>query len=149
MPGVAWSGSSSPPAGTTAVTVSTGSTTTGIDASLATAGAISGTVTAAADGSDLAYVVVEVFSGGNEVATATTSTDGTYSVPGLAAGASYTVCFDAQGAAGGSSTTGYGDQCYNGIAWNGASTLPTGTTAVTVSTGTATTGINASLPSNP
>ena len=43
--------------------------------------------------------------------------DGTYSISGLSAG-TYDVCFSGAYASG-SSTTGYGNQCYNGVTWDG------------------------------
>ena len=144
---VAWDGISGVPAGTTVVPVSAGATATGKNAALASGGAISGKVTAAAGGGALAGVYGEVFdSSGNFVHYATTDSGGNFIVTGLATSATgYFLCFDASNATGGSSTTGYKDQCYNNVPWDGSS-RPTGAaTHVPVSAGTTATGKNAAL----
>ena len=92
-----------------AVVVNVGSTTSGIDATLAAGGTISGTVTNAA-GSAVGgeCVSVDSLSAGLGGA-ATTASDGTYAVTGLAAG-NYVVEFlDC-------TATGYADQYYDGVA---------------------------------
>ena len=111
--------------GATTVPVTAGSTHTGVDVSLAAAGAVSGTVTDTA-AHPLVGVEVEVFNAGlTQIGTAYTAANGTYTVGGLAAG-TYDVCFDGTTATGGSSTTGYLDQCYNDVAWDGSYCTPAG-----------------------
>jgi hypothetical protein len=145
---VPWAGGFTAPSGTTPVSVTAGTTTTGIDGALTDDGGISGTVTAASGGGDVSSVTVDIYdSTGNTVTSTTTASDGTYTVIGLTPSATgYTVCFDASFATGGSSTTGYASQCYNDVPWAGGfTTLPSGTTAVPVSAGATASGINAAL----
>jgi Carboxypeptidase regulatory-like domain len=130
-----------PTSGTaTPVTVTAGANRTGINATLAVGGAVSGTVTdAGGTNHGLGHVWVSVGSGGPEKF-AWTAADGTYTVPGLPAGTNYTVCFDASGAKGGSSDAiGYVDQCYDNQPTSGTPT------PVTVTPGATRTGINAAL----
>jgi hypothetical protein len=145
---VSWNGSI-PPSGATPVAVTAGSTTPNINAALANAGGISGTVDDASS-NPLESVDVEVFNGsGNYVTSSSTGLDGTYAVPGLSAG-TYDVCFFVSSFAeptGGSSTTGYLDQCYNNVSWNGSNPIPTAAKAVAVTTGSTTPNINAALAS--
>jgi hypothetical protein len=143
--GVSWDAVAADSGPATGVAVIVGTTVTGINASLVGAGAISGKVTdAGANG--LAGVVVDVdTSGGGYVATTTTSGSGNFTVGGLTAG-THRVCFDASSATGGTSTTGYFDQCYNGITWDGhQDEVLAGATAVAVTAGTTTSGVNATL----
>jgi hypothetical protein len=86
------------------VTVALAETTAGIDATVAGAGAISGTVTDAAAPHGLADVYVQVISPSNwAYGYAYTAADGSYTAKGLAAGDDYEVCFHTSGATGGSS----------------------------------------------
>ena len=140
--GIAYDGSYPPPAGT-AVAVTAGTTTSGINAALLVGGAISGTVTAASDGVGLGNVYVAIFSGANQIAYGWTAGDGTYTIAGLPPSSNYLVCFNGSSATGGSSAIGYLDQCYNGVTWDGSS-APAGT-PVSVSTGSVTLGVNGSL----
>ena len=118
---------------------------TAINASLQAGGAISGTVTGG--GNPIAGVVVHVFNGsGAEVTTATTGADGTYTVGGLAPSTSGDdVCFDP-----GQSSSLYAGQCYSnrrgppGSPWSQGQPAA-GSSPVTVSAGTTTTGIDATL----
>jgi hypothetical protein len=116
--------------------------TAGVSAVLVTGAAISGKVTAASGGHGLAGVTVEVFdSHGSFLTAAATASDGSYAVSGLTPSPTgYRICFDAQGAAGGTSKTGYAGQCYRGVAWVGGTVPPSGTTLVKAGTG-----INAAL----
>ena len=139
-----WDGDPPDVTGATAVTVTTGSTTSGVDAALASGAAIAGTVTDTSD-HPLSDVDVEVLEGGVDVGYGFTGVDGTYSITGLPAG-TYDVCFDASLASGGSSTTGYDDQCYDGVAWDGSLADVTGATGVTVAAGATRTGVDAALP---
>ena len=79
---------------------------------------------------------------------ATTSSNGTYAVTGLTPG-TYEVCFAALRSSeptGGSSTSGYLDQCYDNVSWNGStSAVPSGATSITVAAG-ATGGRGRALP---
>ena len=145
---VSWNGTSSP-SGTTAVEVEAGSNTVGINAALATAGGISGTVDDASS-HPLDGVAVDVYSaGGSEVGYGTTGSNGTYAVQGLTTG-TYDVCFAASTygePTGGSSATGYLDQCYKNVSWDGSTSEASGATAIEVTAGSNTSGINAALAS--
>ena len=145
---VSWNGTTSP-SGTTAVQVVAGSNTSGINATLATAGGISGTVDDASS-HPLDGVDVDVYSAsGSEVGGATTGSNGTYAVPGLTTG-TYDVCFAASTydePTGGSSATGYLDQCYKNVSWDGSTSEASGATAIQVTAGSNTSGINAALAS--
>jgi hypothetical protein len=113
-----------------AVGVAAGSSVAGINAALAVGGSISGTVTDAADPSGLAGVCVSALSadGGIGFGSAVTAADGTYSLTGLAAD-SYTIEFD--------------PTC-NGIDTS-ADIAQSTAQPVALATGTAVTGINATL----
>jgi hypothetical protein len=129
----------------TPVTIIAGATTTGTDAALAIAGAISGEVADAGGAHHgLAHVSVSVESASNPAGISVrTADDGSYNVAGLATGTDYRVCFWANGATGGSSDTkGYLDQCYNAR----PSSSPT---PVSVTEGTNTFGTNAVLVGTP
>jgi hypothetical protein len=109
----------------TPVVVTLGDSRAGVDAALAVAGAVSGTVRdAGGTRHGLANVSVTVYSpstGG--YSGATTGADGTYDAPGLAAGSDFTVCFYASGATGGSSDAlGYLDQCFDNQPMSGTPT---------------------------
>jgi hypothetical protein len=128
------------------VTVTLAATKTGVNAALAAAGAISGTVTQAGTQNGLKDVHVDVF--GSGYYETTTAADGSYALRGLKAGANYRVCFysdyysyfsgSGRATGGSSDVLGYVDQCYD--------TQPTGETStpVTVALGAATT-INTAL----
>jgi hypothetical protein len=135
------------PAGATLVPVALDQAVTGINAALAAAGGISGTVTAASGGGTVANVTVRVFDSANrDLAESQTSAAGTYSIVGLEPSATgYSVCFDATAATGGGSTTGYASQCYNNVPWTGGFLPASGATPVPVSSGTTATGIDAPL----
>jgi hypothetical protein len=124
----------------TPVTITAGVTTPAINAALADAGGVSGTVTdAGGTHHGLAGVYVNADSPSSSGG-AVTAADGSYTIKGLAAGTDYQVCFQASGATGGSSDTpGYVDQCYNNQPTSG---MPT---PVTVTAGATTPAINAAL----
>ena len=147
--GKPWDGVSSPsiPAATP-VAVTAGSTTSAINATLATGGEITGTVTDASN-TGLASVKADLYTAnGSLVRSTTTAANGSYTVSGVAAG-NYFVCFDASSATGGSSATGYLDQCYNGVSWDGFSDpAATYATSVNVKSGVTTSGIGAKLPTS-
>jgi major membrane immunogen (membrane-anchored lipoprotein) len=117
------------------VSVTAGATTSGINAGIAAAGSISGTVVADSTGSPLAGICVFPFpsSGGSNIVSATTAVDGTYIIAGVAAG-SYRVKFqDCQ------SPIDYAAEYYNDAPDPNSSTL------VSVSVNTTASGINAGL----
>ena len=110
--------------GATAVTVTVGAATTNIDASLVTAGAISGTVTDTTF-APLEGVDVEVFTTGanvDEVGFAATTASGNYTVTGLPTG-SYDVCFLGMSATGSAQRTVISTSATRG--WPGTVALPT------------------------
>ena len=144
---ITWNGNSSP-SGATAVQVTAGSSKNGVNAALAAAGAVAGTVDDASS-HPLDGVGVEVYStSGTAVGSATTGSNGTYAVIGLVTG-TYDVCFSVsvyEPPTGGSSTTGYGSQCYNDVTWDGSASDISGATAAHVTAGATTASINAALP---
>jgi hypothetical protein len=119
----------------TTVAVSNTGTVTGIDAALAPAGSISGTVTGSG-GTLAAGVTVSIGDAdGEPVSYAVTGSDGTWAAPWLPPG-TYTVCFDPSTAAGGIT---YTAQCYDN---ESPDAVPT---PVPVTASAAVTGINAVL----
>lgn len=116
----------------TPVVVSGTATTTGIDAMMASGGGISGTVSNSSS-AVLAGICVSA-TDGLHTGTATTAADGTYTIGGLAPG-QYVVEFSDC-----SIPAVYTTQWYQGVQIGGYSTPP-----VTVSSGTTTSGIDASL----
>ena len=131
-----WYGGAITSAGATSFAVTADQTTRGIDASLGRGGIVSGTVTAATSGADLAGITVTVYNNGTSLGSTTTRQDGTYAVGGIPTG-SYTVGFVLP--AGG--TVNYLPQYYD----NAASA--SSATSVAVAAGQTTTGINAALQS--
>ena len=123
----------------TPITLTAGVRRTGIGAALATAGAITGTVR---NGTlPLAGVTVTV-SQPESYAETTTAANGTYTVKGLESATDYEVCFQPYGASGGSSDAlGYAFSCWRN---KGIGEPPT---PVTVTAGSARTGIDGNLPS--
>ena len=97
------------------VTVISDQTTAGVDAGLVGGGGIAGTVTDAAGTHEaLAGVEVNVTSESTAInGRATTDASGNYTVTGLTAATDYRVCFDTTNATGGSSSTGYVDECFD------------------------------------
>ncbi len=102
----------------TPVHVTDGGTASGILQELPSAGGVSGIVTDA-EGHPLAGAVVSVVSGPGSPPTVrrqgTTGPDGQYVIRRLRPGPQYTACVSADGVAGGTSTTGYLDQCYGHV----------------------------------
>jgi hypothetical protein len=141
---VAWDSASDDVSGTD-VTVDARTTTSGIDATLADGGAISGTVDDSS-GDALANVAVLAFTTGanqDEARYATTGANGAYTLSGLNAG-SYDVCFDSQYSGDGTGG-GYTDQCYKGVDWDDDSAAISGATAVTVNSDQTTPDVSAAL----
>jgi len=127
-----------PASGTpTPVTVTLGVTKTGVNAALSVGGAVSGIVTdAGGTHQGLATVMVTVVSMSTNAQTfAMTAANGSYTAKGLPAGTDYEVCFMTHWATGGSSASGYAEQCYNNQSGN----------MVTVTVRATRTGINAAL----
>ena len=125
--------------GATSVSVTAGSTTSGIDAVMVLGGAISGTVTDASTGQGIGGICVDAFtsgaSGGQFVAGTQSAASGTYNLAGLPSG-SYDVSFQSCDP---SAPTSYVTQYYNG-----AATL-TGATSVSVTVGQTASGIDATM----
>jgi uncharacterized protein YodC (DUF2158 family) len=121
-----------------AVHLTAGKTTEGISASMTPPpadGSISGTVTAAVGGTDLSGIcVVSYAANGSGAGNATTASDGTYSITGMPPG-SYDIEFSS--ACG--NTGDYANQWYDGAVAESSATL------VSVTAGSATTGIDAAL----
>ena len=119
--------------GAQAVAVTAGQVIAGVDAALIPLGGISGKVTVAGGSTGASGATVTVYdSSGTEVTTATTGTNGTYTVAGLAA-SSYAVGFS-WGA-----STSYPSQYYNG------QPSLTGANAVAVADGQTTASIDGAL----
>ena len=115
------------------VTVAGGSTTSGVDAALAAAGVITGTVTDASTHTPVSEVQVTVLdSAGHDVGDSSTASDGRYSVGGLPAG-TYRVQF-----------TPADDQPYGQQYYSDKATF-TGADGVSVTGGQTTSAINAQL----
>ena len=124
------------PATGTPISVTVGSTTTGINFALTTGGRISGTVTDAATSAPIPSTNVEIFnSSGVLVGTAFTDFSGGYLSSGLTAGTYYART---------NSGSGYLNKLYNNIDCSSGCNPTTGT-AITVSVGATTSGINFAL----
>ena len=117
----------------TPVTVTAGTTTSSIDATMAAGGAVSGKVTAS--GSPLGGICVDL-EGGPTQASTTTAADGTYSLGGLSSG-TYEVEFSAGSYCGNSGS--YLTQWYKGAS------SESGATPIAVTTGHTTSGIDAAM----
>ncbi len=122
----------------TPISVTAGTTTTGIDFGLAPGGRISGTVTDAATGLPLANVGIDVYSAsGGYVTYGNTNGSGVYtSSSGLPSGTYYAVT---------DNSSGYVDELYNNISCPGGSCPVTGGTPISVTAGTTTTGVDFGL----
>ena len=121
------------------VSVTAGSTTSGIDAALHPAGQITGTVTDAATQLPISGACVGAFDAGNNLVTfAFTSSDGGYTLSGLAAD-SYRIGFASDGGVCPTGPAGYATQYYNNKG-SFADADP-----VAVSSGGTTSGIDAAL----
>jgi hypothetical protein len=121
----------------TSVLVTTGATTSSVNASLAVGGAIDGTVTVPSGVSDFSGICVNAYAAGDfqlPAGTATTNPDGTYAVPNLAPGT-----YDVEFTAGCGISENVGQQWYNSKLSQSASN------AVTVTAGGTTSSINGTL----
>ncbi|HEY3383078.1 MAG TPA: carboxypeptidase regulatory-like domain-containing protein [Vicinamibacterales bacterium] len=121
----------------TGIAVTQGVTTGGINFSLAAAGSVTGTVSAAANGAKLANAIVRAFNSSNaQIGNGTTDASGVYTVVGLPPGQVYVRTQNGLG---------YIDMLYNGLPCPlGNCTTNTGT-AVNVTAGAPTTGIDFAL----
>jgi len=121
----------------TPISVTQGTTTTGIDFSLAPGGRISGTVTDAATGLPLSSVTVRIYnSSGGQLTSVNTNGSGVYTTSaGLLSGTYYART---------SNSLAYIDELYNNISCPGSCSVTSGT-AISVTEGTTTTGINFGL----
>ncbi len=122
-----WYGGSSRTAATP-VTVSTGAVTSGIGDTMVLGGSVSGVVTAAESGTPLGSICVYAYGTSSSSASFCTDSTGTFDVTGLATG-TYALWFYDQ------------DLRYLGTAYTG----PGGTSTVSVTTGSVTSGITQSL----
>ena len=125
------------------VSVTGGSTTSGINAAMATGGQIKGTVTAASGGANLQNIAVIAFdSNGNFAGLTCTAANGTYTLPGLSTDTTgYVVQFQADSGSGGlcGPPQNYITQYYNGqSSYASANRVP-------VTAGSTVTGINAAM----
>ena len=120
----------------TPVSVTAGSTTPGINFTLAQAGSISGTITADGTGLPLANVYVSAYSNFVTSNTATTDASGVYTITGLPAG-DYRVLANSYGD--------YVDELYNNLPYAGGSYSYASGTTVPVLAGAPTNGINFGL----
>lgn len=138
---VAWNAGKTYPSTATPVSVSLGHTT-GVNPILPVGGAISGVVTDAASTAAVnsANVVVWTSSGGL-LASATTSSTGHYAIKGLPTATGDRVCVRPKSL---TVSVTYRGKCWKSATWDGHA-LPSGTTAVTVSTGHTHTGISFAL----
>jgi carboxypeptidase family protein len=116
------------------VAVTSGVTTSAINASLEQGGSVSGIVTAAADGSDISGICVTASQGSTTVQSTTTVSAGTYSLASLPAG-SYVVEF----------SSGCGDSGAYLPQWYNNEPIPSSANPVSVTAGANTAGISASL----
>ncbi len=133
-----WSGNSDLPSGLTPITVSSGVNTSGVDATLTTGGAIDGAV-ATADGTAFTGRVAAYDNNGVRVSSDYLSDGDTgFHLAGLATG-NYRVCVYAY--------DNHASRCYSGKAWDGdSSNIPSGTKQISVTAGSAVTGIKETLP---
>ena len=129
-----WYNGASSASAATGVAVVAGSTTPSINAAMVAGGAISGTVTASVGGAQIGGICVSVFQSGSTIGTATTTSNGSYTVGELPSG-SYTVEF----APGCGDVGSYLPQWYNDQSSAGSAN------SVSVTDGSTTSGINGSL----
>jgi hypothetical protein len=134
-----------------ALDVTAPTTTAGPNFALPVGGLITGTIKAT-NGHTLGDAHVIAYSGGAAVRRIDSDSSGTYRLAGLPNG-SYTVCVDGAEAnypvGGDFGPTGFSDQCWQAVTWNGSTPLPAGTTPVAVTAGTTKSGINATLQKTP
>jgi hypothetical protein len=141
-------GTTGVPAKATQLSATPGQALTNINAVLSS-GAISGKTIQAKTHTAIGNVVVELFgSGPNPITATVTKADGTYKFVGLIATAGYRVCFNGASGLGGTSKTGYSNQCWKAAAWAGSGSPSATATPITVALGATTGAINATLTAN-
>jgi len=135
---IACPGGSCAVAGGTPISLSAGTTTTGIDFALSKGGRVSGTVTDAVTGLKLAGVTVRVYtSSGSQVTSGYTDGAGVYTTSsGLPAGAYYAVTGNSRG---------YIDELYPDVVCPGYACALSSGTLITVSLGSTTGGVDFTL----
>ena len=109
--GQQWYNGKSSESASTAIPVTTGVTTTSINAALTVGGTISGTVTVSSGISDFSGICVDAFAPGDFLSpsgSTTTASDGSYSLPNLAPGN-----YDVEFSAGCGISENVGQQWYN------------------------------------
>src|SRR5664280_2678729 len=131
----------------TAVSVTSGGTTAGINAAMATGGQISGTVTAASTRADLSGIcVIAYLAGGNGTPVryaAGTGSNGLYTLSGLDPAHTYDVSFDSTGSCPGGTNANYVIQWWDNVFSQADAT------AVSVTSGGTQTGISAAMVVTP
>ncbi len=135
--GQQWYNGKSSESASTAIPVTTGVTTTSINAALTVGGTISGTVTVSSGVSDFSGICVDAFAPGDFLSpsgSTTTAADGSYSLTNLAPGN-----YDVEFSAGCGISENVGQQWYN------AKASQSSANAVAVTAGGSTSGINATL----
>jgi hypothetical protein len=131
-------------AAATPVVVVAGQTASGVDAVMAVGGSITGTVTAAADGSPVFGACVQVQSADGQWGTqVNTALNGTYDVDGLGTGNYVVAFYSSPSACKGSNPSFYDTQWYDGA------TSLSGATLVSVTAGDVTGGIDAAVAAQP
>jgi hypothetical protein len=116
--GAAWLGGK-PPASAKKLPLAAGQNRTGVDIALPVGGAISGTVSDAADPSKHPFAIVSVYTSAGELVNTgfVSPSDGSYTVTGLTpTSTGYVVCFDGRFGGG---TASYLPECYNNRPWSG------------------------------
>ena len=101
-----------PSDGGTSIPVTLGQISTGIDATLDAAGAITGRVSDS-NGVPLAHIPVSVYGGGRDTTVVDTDSTGAYTLKGFATG-SYSVCFDGSYTISAAAPYGYTNTCDEG-----------------------------------
>jgi hypothetical protein len=135
--GQQWYNGKSSESASTAIPVTTGVTTTSINAALTVGGTISGTVTVASGVSDFSGICVDAFAPGDFLSpsgSTTTAADGSYSLPNLAPGN-----YDVEFSAGCGISENVGQQWYN------TKSSQSSANAVNVTAGASTSAINGTL----
>lgn len=132
------------PAAATEVSVVAGSPTTGKNIAIPSAAAISGKIiNSNGVGIGQVNIVAKNRASGQQFY-GFTANNGTFKVDGLTpSGPGYSLCADPHYSIDGA--TGYLPRCFKNVAWNGGA-IPSGATAVSVSTGHTHTGVNITVP---
>jgi hypothetical protein len=135
--------SAGPPSVADKVSVTVGANTTGIDAHLANAAAIQGTVKSAATGHGVNGATVAAYRNGHYVQSGYTDASGKYTIKGLLAG-TYQVCVSGQSVYSGAPATGFLGSCVGGVEFDNYA-VPSAASKITLSNGQLKTGKNITL----